>query len=270
MTARWVSTSLVALTILLAAGAAQAQSLVTVTGPQSKPAAGSAPACRIDDRDLEAPIRPSRGVKRGESGQFDYYLLALSWSPAFCADAGGRRDATFQCERNRFGFVVHGLWPQWAKGSRHGAGYPQFCAAQDGNANQSLINIDRRTLRDTLCTVPGVQLMQHQWVKHGTCTGLSGPAEYFGLTREIFARLTMPELPSGTTLSAGEIAKRFLAANAAIGLSERHIRITSERAGDGSRQAEFDEIRVCLSRDLKSLTDCDIGGVRPNTLLSIR
>jgi ribonuclease T2 len=52
-------------------------------------------------------------------GQFDFYVLALSWSPGFCENSGSR---SRQCDSGRgLGFVTHGLWPQ------NEQGYPSFC-----------------------------------------------------------------------------------------------------------------------------------------------
>ena len=56
------------------------------------------------------------------SGHFDYYLMSLSWSPSYCATHP--RDTT-QCGHQGFGFVLHGLWPQYRNGS-----WPQHCATQ--------------------------------------------------------------------------------------------------------------------------------------------
>ena len=59
----------------------------------------------------------------GEPGEFDYYALALSWSPSYCATNGGRDPN--QCgSGRRLGFVLHGLWPQYEKG------YPQSCSRE--------------------------------------------------------------------------------------------------------------------------------------------
>ena len=55
-----------------------------------------------------------------EPGRFDYYLLALSWSPEYCASRNGARDK-LQCVERQYGFVTHGLWPQFEKG------YPSRC-----------------------------------------------------------------------------------------------------------------------------------------------
>ncbi len=54
-----------------------------------------------------------------QAGQFDYYLLSLSWAPTYClthADDGA------ECSSKGYGFVLHGLWPQYDAG-----GYPENC-----------------------------------------------------------------------------------------------------------------------------------------------
>ena len=53
-------------------------------------------------------------------GQFDYYVLSLSWSPSFCETATGNARRQ-QCGARPFSFVVHGLWPQYERG------FPESC-----------------------------------------------------------------------------------------------------------------------------------------------
>lgn len=63
-----------------------------------------------------------RNQRGGEPGSFDFYVLALSWSPGFCELDGERDRNREQCaEGAGLGFVVHGLWPQ------HEQGYPSEC-----------------------------------------------------------------------------------------------------------------------------------------------
>ena len=68
----------------------------------------------------ERPDGDRRDWRAGEqrAGDFDYYVLALSWSPTHCIEVGDeRRDP--QCDRGRNGrpyaFVLHGLWPVRAR-----------------------------------------------------------------------------------------------------------------------------------------------------------
>ena len=53
---------------------------------------------------------------------FDYYVLALSWTPSFCASGGASEDGPGgQCDPDRdLGFTLHGLWPQ-----RDAGGWPE-------------------------------------------------------------------------------------------------------------------------------------------------
>jgi ribonuclease T2 len=55
------------------------------------------------------------------AGDFDYYVLSLSWSPNWCALEGDAEDSP-QCDAARdLGWVLHGLWPQYDDG------WPSFC-----------------------------------------------------------------------------------------------------------------------------------------------
>jgi hypothetical protein len=72
-----------------------------------------------------APFLPLRvQALRGAAstpGDFNFYVLSLSWSSGFCATPAGAR-ARGQCNAGAdLGFVVHGLWPQYEHG------YPSDC-----------------------------------------------------------------------------------------------------------------------------------------------
>src|SRR5262249_40589503 len=60
--------------------------------------------------------------RQNAPGQFDYYVLSLSWSPSFCETATGNARRQ-QCGTRPFSFVVHGLWPQYERG------FPESCLA---------------------------------------------------------------------------------------------------------------------------------------------
>lgn len=65
---------------------------------------------------------------QGTPGEFDYYLLTLSWSPEFCYSQAHAEKP--ECQSGHNGFVLHGLWPQYAHG-----GYPENCSKAPGLAN---------------------------------------------------------------------------------------------------------------------------------------
>lgn len=111
---------------------------------------------------------------RGATGRFDFLLLSLSWSPAYCATArGGNNDE--QCAQpGRHGFVVHGLWPQYSDGS-----WPQCCA--------DVAPLHPSPVVDELAKVmPGLGLRRHEWKKHGSCVTTSQD-EYFGRIMRVVA-----------------------------------------------------------------------------------
>src|SRR5688572_27140473 len=107
-------------------------------------------------------------AQRDEPGVFDYYVLALSWSPTYCADAGDRRNDAQCAPRNErpYASVLHGLWPQHERGS------PRDCRSDDrgwvpGPVADRMLDI-----------MPSKRLVFHEYRRHGTCSGL-GVDDYF-------------------------------------------------------------------------------------------
>jgi ribonuclease T2 len=178
--------------------------------------------------------RESRGAAAGE---FDFYVLALSWSPGFCEASGSVRGRE-QCEPGRErGFVVHGLWPQYE------SGYPSFC--EPGARSPSSV-----ALEEAKGLFPDEGLARHEWRKHGTCTGTS-PADYYravGRARELVKIPSRLERPSTLTrVLAPEIERAFAEVN-------RGLRPEMMAVQCGRRV--FQEIRICLSKDLRGFRAC--------------
>ncbi len=118
-----------------------------------------------------APLQAKK--PQGVTGKFDYYAVALSWSPAYCADHADPD----QCSIGRqLGFVLHGLWPQYE------AGYPQNCSSE---RLPPQIRFQYESL------YPSAKLAAHEWNKHGTCSGLD-PAAYFTLSARLKNQLAIP------------------------------------------------------------------------------
>lgn len=177
---------------------------------------------------LTAPAR----AEGERAGDFDYYVMALSWSAAWCALEGDARDDP-QCADGRgLTFVLHGLWPQ------HEDGWPSFCRTGERDPTRA----QTAAMADIM---GGAGLAFYQWKKHGRCSGLS-PEAYFRTARQAFERVTIPELfrrvDRPLTLPASVIEEAFLEANP--GLARDQITITCK---DGLIQ----EARLCLTRDLQ-------------------
>lgn len=222
--------------------------------------AGFAQQCHLPDR-LAAPAPcPDRGrgdgdtAARGQPGDFDFYVLALSWSPAFCEQAKDRAGADLQCRRNRFGFVVHGLWPQYGPGKGDGgkgSSWPQFCTPA--------APVAETTLRRALCLMPSERLVQCQWAKHGTCSDQPTPDAYIDKIQRLMAGLTLPDFTKGGSRTVAEIAEAFITANQARGLTSAHIRL------DLGRDGRLEEVRICYEKKLNQFQACGetVGGFDP-------
>ena len=174
--------------------------------------------------------------RQNEPGQFDFYVLSLSWSPSFCDAATERsperaaRDQ--QCGERPFSFVVHGLWPQYEKG------FPEFC-------QNPAPRLDRNIVSSMLDMMPSPRLIFHEWDRHGVCSGL--PARgYFDTVRKARATVKIPpaylDLAEPKTVSPSEVEEAFVAANPGL---------THEAIAIGCDSKRLNEVRICLSKDLK-------------------
>lgn len=162
---------------------------------------------------------------------FDYYVLALSWSPTYCASR--ERDDDLQCASGRgYEFVLHGLWPQYR------SGWPQYCGAIGSGLSNSLIT-------GMLDIMPSRSLVRHQWNKHGTCTGLS-PEAYFALARKLHDEISIParyiDPEESIEVSVEEFVRDFAATNGDL---ERDM--VSIQCGNRRGRARLAELRICFS-----------------------
>src|SRR5262249_30601870 len=151
-------------------------------------------------------VLPALGRQRHHNGtqpgNFDYYLFSLSWAPNYCALHPG--DHSSECSPNRHtAFVVHGLWPQKTSGAP-----PESCAPARPIATQ--------TVNRVMAIMPSRTLIQHEWAKHGTCSGLSAD-EYFSAIERSFHSLQIPteykSLSNQQQFDVGQIEERFAEAN---------------------------------------------------------
>jgi ribonuclease T2 len=181
---------------------------------------------------------PAQQRGQHQPGQFDFYVLALSWSPTFCQETAERgREAREQCDSGRpYSFVVHGLWPQYERG------FPRDCQVPAPRLNRELMS-------SMLDIMPAPRLVYNQWDKHGTCSGLS-PQGYFDLVRKARGAIKIPEPyvapKSVLSVTPDEVEEAFVKANP--GLTRAGVAVTC----GGTR---LGEVRICMSRDLK-FRDC--------------
>lgn len=176
-----------------------------------------------------APVRPDGPARRTPIGG---YTLAVSWSPDYCKTSGDIR--SMQCARanGRFGFVLHGLWPESTRGPS-----PQWCGAQSAPSPQQM--------REHLCMTPSAGLLAHEWAKHGSCMTKT-PEKYFRVSAILWRSIRWPDadrLSRKRDLTAGDLRDEFAAANR--GWPREAVGI------DTSRSGWLRELRLCYGKDFR-------------------
>jgi ribonuclease T2 len=195
----------------------------------------------------------------GMPGDFDYYVMALSWSPTYCSGQGGGNDADSgdyergydsrrygrwrgnrqgdgeQCNGIRpYAFVLHGLWPQYER-----RGWPEMCETGE----RPWVSED--TIERMLDIMPSRHLIINEYKKHGVCSGLD-PRHYFDAARKAYRSIRIPDgfqdLTQPLTLPPEDVRKSFLDANPQLAADSMQITCSRNL---------LREVRICLTKDLE-------------------
>lgn len=193
--------------------------------PPQAPARQETPSPRPDER-----RRPHRNRERNAQARFDFYVMSMSWSPGFCATPAGRHD-DLQCGPQRhYGFVLHGLWPQYEE-----RGWPQDCSTEP---------LDQQLVEKMLTIMPSPKLVRHEWTKHGTCSGLSSK-DYFDEATSAYHSVTVPanyQTPVKQVMVDPQVMQReFASANPSFP-ADSFVVLCNGRY--------LQEVRACLTKDL--------------------
>ena len=207
------------------------------------PALAQAYQCRAPQSvTLPPPVQPDGPSYRA---RITGYTLAVSWSPEFCRGKASRDQDNYQCNGliGRFGFVLHGLWPESGSGKS-----PQWCALTPRPSPADF--------RANLCMTPVPWLIEHEWARHGSCMATT-PAAYFKVAGILWNSLHLPDadrLSRQPGLTAGDLRRAFAASNpgwpvGAVGLA----------IGNGGW---LRELQLCYSAKFLP-TPCDKRGFGP-------
>lgn len=220
---------------------------VAVLGPA--PAWSQAYQCRMP-ADLpvaraELPNGPARRVP------VTGYTLALSWSPEFCRGRERNPRDRLQCSgaAGRFGFVVHGLWPEGAARS------PQWCRAVPPPSPV--------VIRGQLCRTPAVQLLAHEWLKHGSCMARDA-AGYFRVSNILADSLRYPAMEAlsrDRALTAGKLRAALAVANPGRPAASFGLLV--------NQRGWLREVRLCLDRRFRA-TRCRAGQAGPRDAATLK
>ena len=196
------------------------------------PALAQAYQCRAPQQ-IELPQPPQPDGPRRDT-PITGYTLAISWSPEFCRGGSAAKDPrNYQCNGaiGRFGFVLHGLWPESGPGK-----YPQWCSL---TPRPSVAD-----LKANLCMTPVPWLLEHEWAKHGSCMAKT-PAAYFKTAQVMWKAVRLPDadrLSRQPGLTAGNLRRAFVTLNPRIPITAIGV-----RTGNGWLR----EVHLCYDRKFK-------------------
>jgi ribonuclease T2 len=136
------------------------------------------------------------------SSSFDFYVLSMSYQPQFCYQ--NRFKKYHGCEHPlefwKGSLTLHGLWPEGNDGS-----WPSTCTNEKFNhqtvytigptrfntywpnvkSSSSSLSTKSSSSSTTSITTTDYSFWEHEWMKHGTCSGLN-QIEYFNTTLNHF------------------------------------------------------------------------------------
>jgi ribonuclease I len=201
---------------------------------------------KADKSTRDAPASEARAPRApgaAKPAAFDFYLLAMTSHPAFCADGHAREP---ECRTGEpVPLSIHGLWPERLEAGR----YPRNCPGPKLSLDEALA-LELRPL------MPGMAdgLHEHEWRAHGTCSGLDDDA-YFRATLELArnldgvlrARLTTL---AGQVTSARDLREHVDGYEPGLGATLTFHCRTLRNAPPSQRQEPFlVEIRQCVDDD---------------------
>jgi ribonuclease T2 len=186
------------------------------------------------------PQNPKDGVP--------FYVLAISWEPAFCAAMQGKAEcknetsASYEASH----FSLHGLWPQPRRNVF--CGVDRATAALDDQHQWEKLpapDLSAATKSALDKVMPGTQsvLERHEWVKHGTCYPGGNANQYFS-----------DEIRLINDINASPVQK-FMADNIGKTIQTADLRAKFDEAyGKGAG----DRVRVSCSKD-GMITELTVG-----------
>ena len=139
-----------------------------------------------------------------------------------------------QCGGSRpYSFVVHGLWPQYAKG------WPQDCASSEAWVPQERID-------GMMDIMPSKKLIIHEWKKHGTCAGVH-QEDYFLMVRALFDAVRIPARYLSPTedviTTPDQLVTDFVKTNRDLTADMMQV-----ECGNARGESKLSELRICLSK----------------------
>lgn len=125
------------------------------------------------------------------AGEFDSYVLALEWLPQFCQTTPAVECGNIRPDSREANHLsLHGLWPDKNGDTHHTYGYCDVDPAIKALDNKKTWckmpppAMSPSTTETLAGYMPGVAacLENHEWYKHGTCSGLTADSYFFQMS----------------------------------------------------------------------------------------
>jgi ribonuclease T2 len=220
------------------------------TAPAPAPKGGAA----VDT--AQGTVKPKPKPKGPKDGKA-FYVLALSWEPAFCEAMQGKAECKAETASSYEAthFSLHGLWPQPRRNVF--CGVDRATAALDDQHQWESLPAPELTAATKSAldkVMPGTQsvLERHEWIKHGTCYPAGNAEQYF-----------KDEIRLANDVNSS-VVQKFMAANIGKTIQTSDLRAAFDQAyGKGagervhvscSKDGMFSELTIGLKGDISAGT----------------
>lgn len=170
-----------------------------------------------------------------------FFIMALQWPASVCN--GGT-----QCPPLPGVFTIHGYWanpelPPPCPGFLFSATDPDFVSTLEKRMDKSWINAERKGGNENFWT--------HEWTKHGNCSGIQDPNEYFEEALDVYDEFVTNNITGQIkkwTTPGTPVDRNKLLADIKSKYGVDFDLVCNE---DGQRKKQLKEIRVYFSRNPK-------------------
>jgi ribonuclease T2 len=144
------------------------------------------------------------------------------------------------------------------------------CTACGPMRRGRIIRAIAAVIAQNICMTPDVQLLQHEWAKHGTCMARR-PEAYFAAAKLMYDAIEFPDMDrlsrAGSKQSAAPLTAKALAqafADINEGLPASAVAISTSGRG------WLKEVRICLGKKFRPVTCPAFSrGARPGSVVKI-
>ena len=206
---------------------------------------------------ISIPFSLQAKQAKNKVGDFDHYILALSWQSAFCESKRKKPECRAQTDNNfsASNFVLHGLWPNRVNYCQ----VPKRIIKKDKRqwCKTPALELSKSVRKQLSDFMPGSLscLQRHEWYKHGTCSGLS-ENDYFILSNTLVSKFSKTAFSQYIAKHIGKKVKRknvLKAFDKSFGKGSRaYLALRCKKVRGTSL---LTEIQIHIKKDLSNLTE---------------